>query len=76
MSKQQSFRLRQFVGVVLIIFGGAAGFGSIGDARADDAIERGRALQSIALSLGCIVVGLILLFRKGKKENGTSDEEK
>jgi hypothetical protein len=75
MSKNQSSRLRQFVGVLLIVFGIAAGFGGIGDERGDDAIERGRALQGIALSLGCIVVGLILLFWKGKKANGTRSEE-
>ena len=71
MTTKERARLRQFVGALLLILGIAAGFGSMSNAEADDAIERGRALQDTALSLGCIVVGLFLLFWKGKKGNGT-----
>lgn len=67
---KEKIRLRQFVGAVLIIIGVAAGFGSMRSDGADDAIEQGRALQAAALSLGCIVVGLILLFWKAKKRGG------
>jgi hypothetical protein len=71
MTTKEKARLRQFVGALFLIVGIAAGFGSMSNDGADDAIERGRALQDAALSLGCIAVGLFLLFWKAKKGNGT-----
>jgi len=75
MTTKDKTRLRQFVGALLLIVGIAAGFRSMSNDGADDAVERGRAVQDAALSLGCIVVGLILLFWKGSKGNGTGAPE-
>jgi hypothetical protein len=76
MTPKEKARFRQFVGALLLIVGIVAGFGSMRNDWTDDAIERGRALQDAALSLGCIVIGLILLFWKGKKGNGTDPPDK
>jgi hypothetical protein len=72
-SKQKRQSLKKFLGVLLIIAGILSGFGNLRGNNRDDARERGRALQSAAISAGCILIGILLLCWKDKQK-GESDD--
>jgi len=66
--------LKKLIGVVLIIAGIVGGAAKISSReRADDAIERGRAVQNAAISFGCILIGILILIWKDKEKGPTVD---